>query len=256
MGLIGQNGAGKSTTINSILNLVNFDSGDIKIFGKETSSINKDLRNDIGVVFDEINFHETFTVKNINNVTSRIYSRWDKNLFFNYMKNFNLPLNKQIKNFSKGMKMKLSISIALSHYPKLLILDESTSGLDPVVRDEILDIFLDFVQDENHSILISSHITSDLEKIADYISFIHDGEIIFTKNKDELIYNYGVIKCSEKQFNDLNKNDILVFRKKDYNYEALTSNKIGVAKKYKNLIIDTPTIDEIMLLYVKGEKLC
>lgn len=252
MGLIGQNGAGKSTIIKSILNLINLDRGQVKVFNEVLGENNKHLNNDIGVVFDDIHFYDGLNVKEIEKIVKNIYSNWDRDTFFNYTNKFKLPTDKKIKNFSKGMKMKLSISIALSHRPKLLILDEATSGLDPITRDEMLDIFLDFIQDENHSILISSHITSDLEKIADYITFIHDGEILFSKNKDELIYDYGVIKCSKDKFNDIDKEDIVSYRENDYNYEVLINNKENLARKYNKFVIDNTNLEEIMLLYVKG----
>lgn len=172
-----------------------------------------------------------------------------------YLKQFALPADKEIKTFSKGMKMKLSIAAALSHDPKLLILDEATSGLDPVMRDDILDVFLDFVQDENHSILMSSHITTDLEKVADYIAFLHNGKIIFDKEKDELIYRYGIIRCSSSQFEKLDKEDILACRKKDYQWDVLVADREKAARRYKDFVIDNATIDDILLLYVKGDVL-
>ena len=178
MGLIGENGAGKSTTINAILNLIRKDEGSVTFWGQELSS-SKQLKEDVGVVFDGINFYETLTPAKVGKIASAAYKQWDAHLYQDYLKRFQLPVDKEIKSLSKGMKMKLSIAVALSHKPKLLIMDEATSGLDPVMRDDILDVFLDFVQDENHSILMSSHITTDLEKIADYITFIHQGKVLF-----------------------------------------------------------------------------
>ena len=149
--------------------------------------------------------------------------------------------------------MKYSIAVALSHNSKLLILDEATSGLDPIIRDDILEMFLDFIQDEEHSILVSSHITSDLEKIADYIVFIHEGKVLFSKPKDELIEQYGIIKCNAKQFNELNKNDIIRYRKQDYEWQALVANRQKAEKDYPHTLVVPASIDDIMLLYVKGE---
>lgn len=255
MGLMGENGAGKSTTINAILNLISKDGGEIKLFGKVMSDNNKDIKEDIGIVYDYMNFYETLTLKQISKIMEKAYKRWDNELYLNYLKKFKLPIDKEIKAFSKGMKMKASIAIALSHHPKLLILDEATSGLDPIVRDEILDIFLDFVQDEKHSILISSHITSDLEKIADYITFIRNGEVIFSKDKDDLIYNYAIIKCNTEQFKEINKSDIIVYRKQDYQWQVLVNNKERMMKKYRGFVIDNSSIEDIMLLYVKGERI-
>lgn len=254
VGLIGENGAGKSTTIKAILNLIKKDGGEIKVLGKEMTDSDTLMRNEIGVVFDGDNFYETLTPGKIGKIMENIYSNWDKGCFEDYLKRFQLPVNKEIKQFSKGMKMKFTIAVALSHNPRLLILDEATSGLDPIVRDEVLDIFLDFVQDETHAVLVSSHITSDLEKIADYITFIHKGKMIFSLSKDELIYSYGIIKCGREQFMKMDRDDIITYRKKDYEYEILVSDKTRMERKYKNCLMNDVSIDDIMLLYVKGEK--
>ena len=253
MGLIGENGAGKSTTINAILNLIHKDEGSVTFWGEELSS-SKQLKEDIGVVFDGINFYETLTPAKVAKISAAAYKQWDESLFQDYMKRFELPTDKEIKTLSKGMKMKLSIAVALSHHPKLLILDEATSGLDPVMRDEILDVFMDFVQDEAHSIIMSSHISTDLEKIADYITFIHQGKVLFCKSKDELRYNYGIIRCGAALFNAIEKEDILTYRKDDYQWNVLVADKEKARKKYKNAVVDDATIDDILLLYVKGEQ--
>ncbi len=252
VGLIGENGAGKSTTINAVLGLIQKESGHVSILGHE--EIDSDTKEQIGVVFDGSNYPEILSPKKINRVMKNIYRSWDEQTYFRLLKNFSLPTDKQIKQFSKGMKMKLAISVAFSHHSKLLILDEATSGLDPVIRDDILDMLLDFVQNEEHSILVSSHITSDLEKIADYIVFIHEGKVIFSKPKDELIEQYGIIKCGAAQFEALDKSDIIVYRKMDYEWQVLISNREKMQKKYPKAMIVPATIDEIMLLYVKGEK--
>ncbi len=254
VGLIGENGAGKSTTLNSILDIIERDSGNVFILDSEKNKISNATREKIGVVFDGNNFPEDLTPQKLNNVLKAIYSNWEEQKFYELLEKFSLPKNKKIKKFSKGMKMKLSISVALSHKAQLLILDEATSGLDPVVRDDILDILLDFVQEENNSILMSSHITSDLEKIADYIIFIHKGKVIFEETKDNLIYNYGIMKCKLKEFNDIEKKDIIRYRKMDYGYEILIKNKKELEKKYPNVIMDNIKIEDIMLMYVKGEK--
>lgn len=253
VGLIGENGAGKSTTINAILDLIKKDGGTVTFWGKELSSL-KQMKEDIGAVFDEINFYETLTPAKVGKISASAYRQWDDNLYQNYLAKFQLPADKEIKSFSKGMKMKLSIAAALSHKPKLLILDEATGGLDPVMRDDILDVFLDFVQDENHSILMSSHITSDLEKIADYIVFIHKGKVLFSKTKDELRYKYGIIRCGAELFEKIDKTDILAYRKEDYQINLLVPDKEKARQKYKNATVDDASIDEIMLLYVKGEQ--
>lgn len=249
VGLIGENGAGKSTTINTMLDIIERDSGDIYILDSEKNKVNNEIREKIGVVFDGNNFPEDLTPQKLNNVLTRIYKNWDDKTFFQYIEKFNLPKTKKIKNFSKGMKMKLSISVALSHNAELLILDEATSGLDPIVRDDILDILLEFVQDENKSILISSHITSDLEKVADYIVFIHKGKVIFEETKDNLIYDYGIMKCKQKDFSSIDKEDIIRFRKMDYGYEILVKNKNELERKYPNMVMDNIKIEDIMLMY-------
>lgn len=255
VGFVGENGAGKTTTIGCILNTLFKDSGTIKLFGKEMLDSDTSIREDIGIVFDASNFSEHLSCEQLSKVMAGIYSNWQHQAFVSYMEKFQIPMNKKLKTFSRGMSMKLSIAVAMSHSSKLLILDEATSGLDPIVRDEILDVFLDFVQDEGHSIFLSSHITSDLEKIADYIVFIHNGKIILTANKDDLIYNYGVIRCKQAQFDELDKNDILAYKKRDYQIDILIKNRKEIEYKYKNLIIDTVSIDDIMLLLVKGARI-
>ncbi len=253
MGLVGENGAGKSTTIKAILDLIRKDSGTVTFWGQELSQ-NQQLKEDIGVVFDGMNFFETLTPKQVGKISAAAYKRWDDTLYKNYLQQFSLPESKEIRTFSKGMKMKLSIAVALSHHPKLLILDEATSGLDPIVRDDLLDLFLDFVQDEEHAILMSSHITTDLEKVADYITFIHEGNVLFCKRKDELRYGYGIIRCGEAAFGSIDKEEILCYRKEAYQYSVLVADKEAARHKYKGEVVDDASIDDIMLLYVKGEK--
>lgn len=252
VGLIGENGAGKSTTINAVLGLIQKEAGSICVLGKEQPD--NEIKEQIGIVFDGNNYPEIFSTRKLNRVMKDIYHSWEEHTFLNLLKKFSLPTDKPIKQFSKGMKMKLAIAVALSHNSKLLILDEATSGLDPVIRDDILDILLDFAQDETHSILISSHITTDLEKIADYIVFIHEGQVVFSKLKDELIEQYGIIKCGAAQFEALDKSDIIVYRKMDYEWQVLVADRAAMKKKYPKTLIDSVSIDEIMLLYVKGER--
>lgn len=253
VGLIGENGAGKSTTINSILGLIKKDSGKITVLGHDIDTFDCAMKEKIGVVFDGSNFSEELTPAKLSKVLRDIYSSWEQSYFNRLLDQLNIPATKKIKTFSKGMKMKLSIAVAFAHHPQLLILDEATSGLDPIVRDDILDMFLEFVQDEEHSILVSSHITSDLEKVADYIVFIHAGKIIFCEPKDELLEYYGIIKCGAAQFDGIDKNDIVTYRKQDYEWQVLVANREKVAKKYPKAMVIPATIDEIMLLYVKGE---
>lgn len=254
MGLIGENGAGKSTTIKAILNVISKDSGEINVFGLDNIQSEKEIKEDIGVVLDDSFLSEYLNPKDINSIMKNMYKNWDEKLYFKYIEDFKLPRTKISKEYSSGMKMKLKIAVALSHHPKLLILDEPTSGLDPVARNEILDIFQDFIQDEERAILVSSHITSDLEHIADYITFINGGEIVLTKTRDELLENYGIVKCSEEDFNKFDKKDFVKFKKNRYEYDILVENKLEFAKKYDAQVIDRPTIEDIMLIYIKGEK--
>ena len=254
VGLIGENGAGKTTTIKSILNIINIDSGKISVFGMDIKANEKKIKEEIGVVLDNNFFSEFLNPKDINKIMKNIYKNWDEKMYFKYLKDFNLPENKISKEFSSGMKMKLKIAVALSHHPKLLILDEPTSGLDPVARNDILDIFQDFIENGENSIFVSSHITSDLEHIADYITFINNGEIVFSKTRDELLEKYGIIKCSKTDFEKIDKNDYLKYKMNKYEYDVLVENKDKFKTKYEFKVIDKPTLEDIMLIYIKGEK--
>lgn len=245
MGFIGENGAGKSTTIKVIMDLVKKDSGMVTVFGKDNETELKSVKEDIGVVVDECCFPDNLTIQNIRKVMKNIYKNWEENTFQTYIERFSLPEKKPVKAFSKGMKMKLSIAVALSHQSKLLILDEATSGLDPMVREEILDVFLDFIQNENHSILISSHITSDLEKICDYITFIHQGKIIFTEEKDELLEKYAILKCSEDDLEAVPEDAIKGKKKNQFGVEVLVEKE----KVNSSFLMEKPSLEEIMLYF-------
>lgn len=253
LGFVGENGAGKTTTIGCILNTIRKDSGTVRLFGQEMQDNDTNLREKIGVVYDGDNFPGYWTAKQLSQVMDGFYTHWDSTLFHHYLEKFRLPEKQKIKQFSRGMSMKLAIAAALSHHPQLLILDEATSGLDPIMRDEMLDVFLDFVQEEDHSILLSSHITSDLEKVADYIAFIHNGRLILTASKDDLIYHYAVLRCKESQFQALNPADIIAYRKRDFQIDVLVADGKAAEKKYKDIVADHVSIDEIMLLLVKGK---
>lgn len=251
VGLIGENGAGKTTLIKLLLGLIKKDKGDILIFNK---TVNSKVKEDIGVVLDDSFFPEVIKVKDVNSVMKNIYKAWDEKLFLKYLKDFSLNENMLIKNLSKGMKKKLEIITALAHHPKLLILDEPTSGLDPIVRKEILDIFLDFIENGENSILFSSHITSDIEAVADYIIFIDNGKLVFDKEKDDILDIYGIVKCNDSDFEKVSKEDIISYRKNKYNYEVLVTDRKKKKKNNSNLVVDKATLEDIMLLIVKGEK--
>lgn len=252
MGFVGENGAGKTTTIGCILNALKKDNGIIRIFGKEMSDDSTEMREQIGVVYDAGNFFGSLTPKNLSGIMGGIYKQWDSTVFKKHLDTFKLPENQKIGTFSKGMTMKLALSVALSHSPKLLVLDEVTSGLDPIVREDVLNIFLDFIKDKTRSVFISSHITSDLEKVADYITFIHNGKILLTESKNNLMFQYGVLRCKHLQFEQVDKKDILAFIKRDYQVDALVADKETMQQKYKNMVVDNVSIDEILLFLVKG----
>lgn len=254
VGFIGENGAGKTTTIKSILNLVKRDEGTIELLGMDTLKDEKKIKESVGVVMDGCNFHDNLKTGDISKMMKSIYKNWNQQMFQHYLKEFKLPDNKIIKEFSRGMKMKLQIAVALSHEAELLILDEATSGLDPIVREEILDVFMEFIQDEKHAILISSHITSDLDKIADYIVFIHQGEILLDEEKETLLSQMGILKCSEEDFRKLEGNEFIRYRKNQFSFEVLVTDKAAIRKKYPEAVVDGVTIEEIMLFYVRGQK--
>ena len=256
VGFVGENGAGKSTTLKAVLGLIKKDAGTISILGTQEQDVDFVIRNKIGVVFDGNNLPERMTPKQLSKFLTNIYVSWDKDKYLSMLDKLSLPTNRKIKTFSRGMKMKLAIVAALSQNPELLIMDEPTSGLDPVVRDDILNMILDYVQDEKHSVLISSHITSDLEKIADYIVFIHKGKVIFDKRKDDLIHHYGIIKCNTEQFKPIGKEDVISYRKQGNKLDILISDRNAVQMKYPNVQVVPATIDDIMLFYVKGEMPC
>ena len=256
IGLIGENGAGKTTLIKSILDILKTNKGEIKIFGKNLKNNEINIKEDIGVVLDNSFFPEVLNAKDINSVMQSIYKTWDSKLYFDYLANFNIPITSSIKKLSKGMQKKLEIATALAHRPKLLILDEPTSGLDPVVRNEVLDIFLKFIEDDEHTILFSTHITSDLEHIADEIVFINDGKVLLNKSRDDILDNYGILKCSEEEFNKIDKKDCVAYKKNKYNYEILVSDKEKISKKYKNMVVDKITLEELMVIMIKGDKIC
>lgn len=252
VGLIGENGAGKSTLISSILGIIKSSYDDLKIFGLDFKTDEINIKKDIAVIFDQTHYNEEFTPNFIGKILSRVYSNWDQKTYLKYLTRFKLPMKKKIKKFSRGMKMKLEFAIAFSHNAKLLILDEATSGLDPIVRDEILSIIREYTEDEDHTVLMSSHITSDLDKISDYIAYIHEGKLLFMKPYDELREKYGIIHAGKELLDSLNKDDIVGYVKEAYNYTILVKNRSLIQSVFKDLEMTRPTVEEIMLFHVKG----
>jgi len=249
VGLIGENGAGKTTLIKCILNSVVKDSGEIKLFERNYLD---SLKEDIGVVYDDSFMIELYNAKDINLIMKNIYKNWDSELFFKYMKEYKIPVKKQLKNLSTGMKKKVEIATALSHHPKLLILDEPTSGLDPVIRSEILDMFQNFVNNEENSILLSTHITSDLEHIADNVIFISNGSIIFDKELKDIRDEYIVLEIDKEEFENFDKKNIIRYKENRLDYQVLI-NRSNFKKEYEKYIKNITTLDDIMLLYIRGE---
>ncbi|MBP5494114.1 MAG: ABC transporter ATP-binding protein [Lachnospiraceae bacterium] len=253
-GFIGQNGAGKTTTINLILDTINRDSGEIKLFGENIDGKSAELRENIGVVFDEMGFHDFMTAKDINIMMKNIYKNWDEEQFFEYLKKFSLPSKKKCGAFSRGMRMKLQIAVALSHNAKMLIMDEPTSGLDPIVRNEMINIFREFVLEEDHTILLSSHITGDLEKIADEVVFIDGGKIVLVGNKDEILEKHGILKCKKDDLEKISPSLIVGYELNSFGAEALVNDRKAAEKLYPDAVIEPATLEQIMIYYVNAGK--
>lgn len=249
-GFIGQNGAGKTTTIQLILDSIRRDGGTIQVFGRDVLKEGPALKEDIGVVFDEMGFHDFMTPIDINRMMKNVYKNWDEEMFWGYLKRFSLPRRKKCGAYSRGMRMKLQIAVAMSHNARLLLMDEPTSGLDPIVRNEILQIFQEFVMEENHTILLSSHITGDIERIADMIVFIDHGKIILQGNKDEILEHHGLLKCKKAELNQIEKEDMISYRQSAFGVEILVKDKESCATKYPKMNIEHTTLEEIMLFYV------
>lgn len=252
MGLIGANGAGKTTIINSIMNIIHPDKGEVRIFGKSPGELTGKDREKIAVVYDENTLPERFTSREISKVFKNLYTCWDEASFQKYLERLQIPSGTMIKKMSRGNKLKLNLAAALSHRPQLLILDEITGALDPVMRSEILKLFLEFIEDEHKSILFSSHIITDLEKIADYITFVNNGHLIFTRVKDELLYEYKIIKCGAAKFQELDKRGIVASLNEEGHVTLLAHGSAPALTQAKNLLIEEPEIEEIMLILTKG----
>lgn len=247
MGLIGENGAGKSTTIKLILDMIHKDSGSITILGKDNTDRIELAKEEIGVVLDEVGIPECLTIKQVGKVMKNTYRNWDDAEYIHLVEKLALPDKKQFKEFSRGMKMKLGIAIALSHHAKLLILDEATSGLDPVVRDEVVEMFSDYTRDENHSILISSHIVSDLEKICDYVAFLHKGKLLLCEEKDQLLVQYGLIHCSTQELLKIPTEAIKYKKENPYGIEAMVLRSAVPA----SVRVSPISIEELFVFMVK-----
>lgn len=254
IGLIGENGAGKTTLIKTFLNILKKDTGSIKIFDKETDKYEDLVKEDIGVVLDDMFLPELLTPKDLNSIFKDIFKNWDTALFYEYLNNFQIPLTHKIKTFSKGMRKKVEIAVSLAHHPRILILDEPTSGLDPIVRTEVLDLFLKFISDDEHTILFSTHITSDLEHIADEIILLNEGKVILQEQCANLNDNYGILKVDLTSFSKIAPADRLAYKKNKYGYDILVKDKNRLGKKYKDCVIDKLTLEDLMLLMIKGEK--
>jgi ABC-2 type transport system ATP-binding protein len=248
VGLIGENGAGKTTIIKCVLDAMAKDSGEVKLFGKD---YNYKLKDDVGIVYDDSFINESFTIKDLNLIMKNTYSKWDQRLFYKYIKEFNIPYKKEIKKLSTGMRKKVEIAACISHHPRLLILDEPTSGLDPVIRSEILDMFQEFVEDKNNAILLSTHITSDLEHIADDVIFISKGTIVFDEPLKNVKEDYIVIELTKDEFKKFNKKDITRYKENRNDYQVLIEKK-NMKKEYNKYIRNITTLDDIMLLYIRG----
>ena len=253
MGFVGENGAGKTTTIKLILGLLRRDEGEIELFGSRVGGNEGAIKRRIGVVLDASTFHDALRPQDVGRILRGMYDGWDEDTFLSLVRRFELPMNsKTLKDFSTGMKKKLAIAAALSHHPELLILDEPTSGLDPVIRAEILDILLDFIQDERHGVLLSSHITSDLERIADYITFIHKGRLVFSTEKDALLERYGVVHCTAEEAERIGKDGVLGHRRSAFGVELLVDDRLAFARNHPHLLIDPADIEEIMTFIARG----
>lgn len=255
MGFIGPNGAGKSTTIKLIMNLIKRDNGEIKLFGLDNVANENEIKKRIGFIYDQNHYYEELTLGQMKKTIANFYDNWNDDIYHKYMKSFNLKEGKKIKELSKGMQMKYSLALALSHDAELIIMDEPTSGLDPVFRSELLDVLLELIQDENKAIFFSTHITTDLEKIADYITFINDGNLIFSKPKDQILEEYSIIKGSMHLLNQMNKEDFYGIKTNKYGFEALTTKVDKIKKGFNNqVVIEKPTLDDIMLFTIRRDE--
>ncbi len=255
MGFIGPNGAGKSTTIKLIMNLIKRDGGEIKVFGLDNLKEEQNIKGRIGFVYEESYFYEELSISEMKRIIAPFYKKqWDDNAFNRYLQDFDLPPKKKIKNLSKGMRMKFSLALALSHKAELIIMDEPTSGLDPIFRNQILDLLRDLMQDENKGVLFSTHITTDLDKVADYITFINKGEIVFSSSKEAIMDNYGLVKGSRELLNRDIRKEFIGIKENSFGFQALTKDVARARSLFRdNVVIEKPSLEDIMLYTVKGD---
>lgn len=251
-GFIGTNGSGKTTTIKAILGLVLKDSGKINFLEKDIDKHERKSKNKIGVVLDEGYFYDELTLKEMKNVIAPSYTEWDEQVFLKYIKRFNLNLGQKISTLSKGMRMKFAVALALSHHADLLIMDEPTSGLDPLVRSELIDILLDFMKEPGKSVFFSTHITSDLDKIADMIILIDDGQILIDKEKDALVETHALVKGDNQLINNQTEKLFLNLSQTKYGFEGITHKIDDVCRLMPGVLMERPTIEDIMLSYIGG----
>jgi ABC-2 type transport system ATP-binding protein len=255
MGFIGPNGAGKTTTIKLMMNLLKKDGGEIRVFGLDHIAHEREIKNRIGFVYDENCFYEELTIMGMKSIIAPMYKAWDDRQFAQYIREFDLPPRKKIKELSKGMKMKFALAVALSHHAELLVMDEPTSGLDPLIRSELLDILSGLIQDEKKAVLFSTHITSDLDKIADYVAMIHQGEIVLHTTKDEIIERYGLVKGPKEILAEHSGEDFIGIRENRFGFEALTKDKEAVKKHYGDrIIIEKPSLEDVMLYFTRRDR--
>ena len=252
VGLIGENGSGKTTTLKALLGVIRPDGGTIRLLGGNPAD--EAVRSQVGVVFEDSYFYGGLCARQIDRIMAGIHRAWDSALFQDYCRRFDLEMGKPVKDFSRGMRMKMSLATALAHRPKLLVMDEATSGLDPVVRGEMLDLFLEFIQDEGHGILMSSHITGDLERIADQIAYIHRGKLLFQQDKDLLLEDMAVLRCSDREIDTLPKNLVVARQGGAYGAAALVRHPQNVRRLLPGAVLDRADIDEIMQFISGGDK--
>lgn len=254
VGLVGENGAGKTTLIKAILQMVSIQEGEIIIDGSKLGDLAPQWKDRVGVILSGVEFAARMNARQFGKCMRNLYKDWEDDRFEKYLEDFQIDADKMIKDYSKGMKMKLDIAVSLCHQADILIFDEATSGLDPVVRDDILDILLEFIQDEGHTVLLSSHIISDLEKVADYIAFLHEGKLRFYMNKDELLYHFGIVHCTPDEYTKIPDTYVQGCRKGRFGYEVLVQERERFQKEYPDYTVDSTSIEEIILYYVKGEE--